>query len=291
MSLRPESDSPVVKSRPGDLALRFISIFGAGIACAAIIGFWRGVSVQCGIHPSYVQYGICPLDSGPVVTYLTLLTLAVLALAVGAVTGKFPRVASIAGATLVVGAFLFPYVFAFADLGVGGLYPGFVLGGMLALGGATGFLESLREDERRRALIESYNWLSMGGALIAFTGALAYWLPQNLSAPTVCYGPAGGLACLPSASPLLPEAFSLGLIALGIGVASPILVPQWPEIGATCTAVSTFAAFIALLDPTLPLVALSLGFGSILAFVGVVPRMLRSYGAERSPTGWPSHPA
>ena len=292
MSSPPPAGHRVARSPARDPILRLVAIFGAGIAGAAVLGFWRSAALQCGIHPSYHQYGVCPLDSGSVVVFLLVLTGAVVALAVAAVTGEFPRLASIAGATLVVGAFLFPYSFAFADLGIGGWNPGVVLGGALALGGAGGFLEILRHQLRRGLPMERYNSLTVGGALIAFTGACAYWLPQNLSWTTsVCSSPAGGLGCLPSAAPILSEAFSLGLIVLGIGVASPVLLPRWPEVGFLCTVASAFAAFFALLNPDLFGVALSLGIGSILALVGVLPRMVRLPGSDRPPTEWPPRSA
>lgn len=267
-----------------------MSICGAGIACATIIGFWRSAFVQCGIRPSYVQYGICPLGMGAVVVYLILLTVAAAALAMAAVAGSFPRIASISGAALVAGAFLFPYVTAFADLGIGASNPGVVLGGLLALGGASGFIQTVPQRKGRRLPTESYNWLTMGGTLIAFTGSVAYWLPQNLSSSSICSGGTGGLGCLPSPSPLIPMFFSLGLTVLGIGVASPVLLDRWPEIGFSCTALSGIAAYLAFIDPNLLLVALPLGLGSIFGFVGVIPRMVRPHGAERPPSGWPSVP-
>lgn len=289
MSLPSASVSPATRSRMRDVVLQTLAISGAAIACAAIIGFWRGAVVQCGISPSYDQYGICPLGSGSVVAFLSALTVAAVALAVAAVTGAFPRIASIAGAILVVSAFLFPYTFAFADLGIGGWNPGLLLGGMLALGGAAGFLELLRYQEGRRLPIEPFNSLTVGGSLIAFTGACAYWLPQNLSPPTICHGAAGGLGCLPSAAPLIPEAFSIGLVALGIGVASPVLLPRWPEVGFVCAVGSAFAAFFAFLNGWLLMVGIALGIGSTLALVGVVPRMMRLPGSDRSPTNRPPH--
>jgi hypothetical protein len=264
-----------------------VSTIGTGIASAAIVGFWRAAYVQCGIAPSRDTYGVCPLGLGAVDVYLGILTAAVVVLAVSVISGAFPRLASIAAATLVAGGFLFPYFFAFPDLGVGSWNPGLALGGLLVVGASSGFLETLRYQKSCRLPTGSFNCVTVGGALIAFTGALSYWLPESLSLPTICYGPAGVIGCPLNYPPLLSPAYSLGIIALGIGAASPVLLPRWPEVGLFCSLGAFVTALFAFFIPALPLVAVALGLGAILSLIGVIPRVMRQFEADQAPTKMP----
>jgi len=288
------SAAPTADSRPPWRVegLRLLAIIGAGAASAGVFGLWRAVAVQCtglstpGVYPS------CPLGMEGVLLFLVALTLAAVGLAASVVLGSLPRVASISAAVLAVGVFLFPYGLAFPGLAPNSSVwsPTAGAAAMVALGALAGFLEPIRLQEMGRLPSgEPYNLVTVGGALIAFTGGTAYWLPEMLSAGMVCNGPAGyGPPCI-STTPLIPEPLALGLIALGILVAAPVLFRPLAPAGMICAAGVFLAAVLAFMDGQ-GLVCVGLGAGSIFAIAGLGPRVFPLGALVQPPAAAPRFP-
>jgi hypothetical protein len=274
-----------------DELLRWLAIIGSGSASAGILGLWRAAFVQCTSLSTPGAYPSCPFGMEGVSLYLVILTLAAVGLAGSLVAGTLPRLASISAAVLTVGAFLFPYELAFPSLAPtsSGWNPEFAAAAMVEIGALSGFLEPIRlQESGRLPTREPISMITVGGALIAFTGGTAYWLPEMLSASIVCVGGPAGAPCLWT-TPLIPEPFSLGLVALGIAIAASVLFRRLAAAGLIC-AVGVFAAAVLAFAVGEFLVAVGLGLGSLFAVAGLAPRVFPLGAVVRPPAPAPRRP-
>lgn len=273
-----------------DAVLRIGTVIGSGVASAGVIGYWLGASVQCSVKSAPTENVPCPLASETFVLYLGLLTVAVVLLSAAVVLGTLPRLGSIASATLVAGSFLFPLELVFPNLAdISGMPAPLLLAAMVVCGGSVGFFEPIRWRDLLHRDLEPSNTIAFGSALVAFTGWAAYWLPQNLSGSSICAGPLGGSGyCLAPSAPLIPEVFSVGLIALGIGIAAPIVSRQFTETGLCCGVGVLCAALLAgLANSDLLLFAMSIGFGSFVALTGLIARLWHVHLLRNHRGTWP----
>ena len=272
--------------------LHGLAIIGSGTSAAGVIGLWRAAFVECTSLSNPLVYPSCPWGAEGVVLYLGIVTVALAVLATSVILGTFPRLASFSAAVLFVGAFLFPYELAFPDLAVvsPGYNPAFAAGALIALGAAAGFLEPIRLQETGQLRSwEPVSIVTVGGVLMAFTAGTAYWLPYMLSGATICHGPAGWAVPCAANAPLLPESFSLVLIALGVAAAAPLVYRPLAPVGFLCAIAVFAAAYVALVEG-LFFVSVGLGLGSLFAIAGLVPRVFSLGTLLTAPTKDPRLP-